>query len=96
MDEVFTPIKAGILKVPSADSVHSLESRAFSVLVEFDEFETDDLALERPDEALILDLYVLDHNITQTPRILAMASLSQKIPIDRKFVRFLTECDKNS
>lgn len=46
--------------MPDVGEIHSQDSSEFTVLVEFDAFITDDLALERPDEDLILEMYVSD------------------------------------
>lgn len=44
--------------MPSVGEIHSQDSSDFTIVVEFDAVVTDNLALERPDEDLILDMYV--------------------------------------
>lgn len=44
--------------MPSVGEIHSQDSSDFTIVVEFDAIVTDNLALERPDEDLILDMYV--------------------------------------
>lgn len=46
--------------MPSLDEIHSQHSSDFTVLVEFDTLVIDNFILERPDEDLILDMYVFD------------------------------------
>lgn len=58
MDEVFKTIRSGMLQVPSVGEIHSQDPSDFTIVVEFDAVVTDNLALERPDEDLILDMYV--------------------------------------
>lgn len=47
-----------MLQVPRVGEIHSRDPSDFTIVVEFDAVVTDNLALERPDEDLILDMYV--------------------------------------
>lgn len=67
-----------MLQVPSMGEIHSQDPSDFTIVVEFDAVVTDNLALERPDEDLILDMYVFVPRCILARRISAVGKLFTK------------------